>query len=99
MFTWLCFRLGISYVTIWLISRASVCLSPFLSLSPFSLTSDGLKSAQSVLCPVSGIGTAFAVHKQVTLIGTGECTLTPKHENITSNIVTCVHMYILNVLL
>lgn len=64
------------------------------------LTADGLKSAQSVLCPVSGIGTVFAVHKQVTLIGTGSAVdvclshyghcnyLSPRHACIFYNKVT-----------
>jgi hypothetical protein len=36
-----------------------------------SLNAEDLRSAQSILCPISGIGTAFAVRKHVTLIGTG----------------------------
>ena len=67
---------GIGYVSIWLIS-IQACVFRLFCLSSLSLASDGLKSAQSVLCPVSGIGTVFAVHKQVTLIGTGEWTPPP----------------------
>lgn len=57
---------------------------------------DDLKSAQSVLCPVSGIGTAFGVHKQVTIIGTGDPTGPHLHSTscVPDNITfTCVYMY------
>ena len=54
-----------------LILTLHVALSLSLSLS-LSATTDALRAAHSVLCPVSGIGTGFAVSKSVTLLGTGE---------------------------
>ncbi|CAI8057945.1 PHD finger protein 12, partial [Geodia barretti] len=43
----------------------------FPQLAKPTPTPEDLRTAQSVLCPISGVGTAFAVHKHVTLIGTG----------------------------
>lgn len=54
---------SLALCTHWLINN----MYPPLSLSLI----ERLRTAHCVLCPVSGIGTAYAVNKHVTIIGTG----------------------------